>query len=239
MHSGRYCYTPIKIKLVNAISFLPRAAGPDCKHQTASLQKTCWFSLFKASPHLPIPNSISTPVFIQNAFSLTVANYILIHEAHFIEEIVWLVWDWHWVTAAQKAGKQKWEMMKAVVCCSLFLPFFLSCWWKLAEIQESQRWLRAVEILCRLGSIQPFSLFNLSSLTSWKIEISPHWIELYFALIQKTVCVCISWRRITTTLQQRDRVVKQHPAHFKTILSLFRLEIAGNNMMYFHWSGSY
>lgn len=72
-------------------------------------------------PHLPNPNSISTPVFIQNAISLTVANYILIHEAHFIEESVWLVWQW--VTAMHNATKQKWEMMKAVVCCSFF-PIF-------------------------------------------------------------------------------------------------------------------
>lgn len=107
MHSGRHCYTHIKIKLANAISFLPNAAGPICKHQTASLQKTCWFSLFKASPHLPNPNSISTPVFIQNAFSLTVANYILIHEAISLKKL----FDWSEIgielLAMQKAGKQK------------------------------------------------------------------------------------------------------------------------------------
>ena len=34
------------------------------------------------------PYSISTPVFIQNAFSLTGTNYISIHEEHFFEEIV-------------------------------------------------------------------------------------------------------------------------------------------------------
>lgn len=89
MHSGRYCYTRIKIKLATAISFLPRAAGPICKHQTAALQKTCWFLLFKASSaRFTNPNSISAPVFKQNAFSLAVANHILIHEAHFIEETV-------------------------------------------------------------------------------------------------------------------------------------------------------
>ena len=168
MHSGRYCYARIEIKLANAISFLPRAAGPICKHQTASLQKTCWISLFKARPHPPNPNSIITPVFIQNAFSLTVANYILIHEAHFIEEIVWLAWDWHWVAAVQKGRETKVRADES--CCLLFHffpPFSLSCWWKLAEIQESQWWLRAVEILCRLDSIQPF-LFLISHL--WQAE---------------------------------------------------------------------
>ena len=120
MHSGRYCYARIEIKLANAISFLPRAAGPICKHQTASLQKTCWISLFKASPHPPQnPNSIITPVFIQNAFSLTVANYILIHEAHFSEEIVWLAWDWHWVAAVQKGRETKVRADES--CCLLFL----------------------------------------------------------------------------------------------------------------------
>lgn len=33
MHSGRYCYTHIEIKLANAIVFLPRVAEPICKHQ--------------------------------------------------------------------------------------------------------------------------------------------------------------------------------------------------------------
>lgn len=133
LHSGRYGYTRITIKL--AISFLPRAAGPICKHQTASLQRPVGSHCFKpAPPAPPNPNSISAAVFIQNAFSLTVANYILIHEAHFIEETLWLVCDWHWVTAMQKAGKQKWDMMKASVCCSFPPPFSLSCWWKLAEL---------------------------------------------------------------------------------------------------------
>ena len=50
MHPDRNCYTHIEIKLASTISFLPKAAGPICKHQTASLQKTCWLSLFKTSP---------------------------------------------------------------------------------------------------------------------------------------------------------------------------------------------
>jgi len=83
MHLGRYCYMHIEIKLASTITFLPGAAEPICKHQ-----RTYWLSLFKTHSHLPNPNSISTDVFIQNAFSLTVANYILIHEALVIEEIV-------------------------------------------------------------------------------------------------------------------------------------------------------
>lgn len=78
----------MKNKLITTILYLPGAAGPICKHLTASRQKTCWFALVKASIHHINPNSISTPVFIQNSFSLAVANYILIHEAYFIEEFV-------------------------------------------------------------------------------------------------------------------------------------------------------
>lgn len=72
--------------------------------------------------------------------------------------------------------RNKWEMMKAFVCCSL--SSLLSCWWKFAEIQACQRRLSAFESLCRLGSMPPFCLpffffSNLSLLTSWKIEIPP------------------------------------------------------------------
>lgn len=52
MHSGRYSYMCIEIKLASAISFLPRAAGLICKHQTAPLYKrpvSC--HCLKASPH--------------------------------------------------------------------------------------------------------------------------------------------------------------------------------------------
>ena len=219
MRPGRYCYTRIEIKLANAISFLPRAAGPICKHQTASLQKTCWFSLFKASPRLPNPNSISTPVFIQNAFSLTVANYILIHEAHFIEEIVWLAWDWHWVTTVQKAGKQKWGMMKAVVCCSFFAPLFSVMLMEISRDTGISMMAQSCWNSLQTWFHPTFSLFNLSSLTGWKIEISPRWIEPHIPPIQKkTFCMCISCKRITTaSLKEKSAVLASNILHSNTV----------------------
>lgn len=123
------------------------------KHQTDSLQRTRRMSLFVASSSLPNPNSISIPVFMLNVFSLTVTNYILIHEMHFTEEAVWLVRVWH-----------KWEMMKAVVC------FCFSS-------------VMLVEISCDTGislvalsNLSFFlSFFNISSLTSWKTNL---WISI-------------------------------------------------------------
>lgn len=123
------------------------------KHQTDSLQRTRRMSLFVASSSLPNPNSISIPVFMLNVFSLTVTNYILIHEMHFTEETVWLVRVWH-----------KWEMMKAVVC------FCFSS-------------VMLVEISCNTGislvalsNLSFFlSFFNISSLTSWKTNL---WISI-------------------------------------------------------------
>lgn len=123
------------------------------KHQTDSLQRTRRMSLFVASSSLPNPNSISIPVFMLNVFSLTVTNYILIHEMHFTEETVWLVRVWH-----------KWEMMKAVVC------FCFSS-------------VMLVEISCDTGislvalsNLSFFlSFFNISSLTSWKTNL---WISI-------------------------------------------------------------
>lgn len=139
------------------------------KHQTDSLQRTRRMSLFVASSSLPNPNSISIPVFMLNVFSLTVTNYILIHEMHFTEETVWLVRVWHELPQWKNKSERWWKQLFVFV-------FPLSCWWKLAAIQESQWWLWAVKF-CRLDSVQPFflSLFNISSLTSWKTNL---WISI-------------------------------------------------------------
>lgn len=114
MHTGRYCYMHSEIKLANAIAFLPGAAEPIWKHQ-----RTCWLFLFEASSHLPNLNSITTRVFIQNTFSFTVANYILIHEAHFIEEIVSLVWDWRELLPHRRQGDtiERWLKLLFVLSC--------------------------------------------------------------------------------------------------------------------------
>lgn len=169
MHSGRYCYARIEIKLANAISFLPRAAGPICKHQTASLQKTCWISLFKARTHPPKPQL--------NNHSCVYTERIFINcsKLHFNP---WSAFHWrNCLTGlrlalsccrAKRQGNKSESWWKLLFVVSFPPPAFsLSCWWKLAEIQESQWWLRAVEILCRLDSIQPF-LFLISHL--WQAE---------------------------------------------------------------------
>lgn len=191
MHSGRYCYARIEIKLANAISFLPRAAGPICKHQTASLQKTCWISLFKARTHPPKPQL--------NNHSCVYTERIFINcsKLHFNP---WSAFHWrNCLTGlrlalsccrAKRQGNKSESWWKLLFVVSFPPPRLFSV--MLMEISRDT----GISMMAQScwNSLQTwfhptFSLFNLSSLTGWKIEISPCWLEPYIAPIHKTL-VC-------------------------------------------------